>query len=150
MANHIDKLPETCFVVDKANGEVALLRRGERGRYVSTIFHGNAEEQEELVNYMNEKLGVTKAQREAMYAGSMFGFNSPAADPDNYDAEGRFLPDIIPPAEHQGSGSMSLSQKVALAQSCGYCHQMRCSLNGYPPFDCATCSSYKKTERSNT
>ena len=35
--------------------------------------------------------GVTKAEAEAMYAGSMWGWDSPAADPDNYDENGELM-----------------------------------------------------------
>lgn len=41
---------------------------------------------------VNNALGVTKPQREAMQAGSMFGWNCPAADPATYDADGEMLP----------------------------------------------------------
>lgn len=37
---------------------------------------------------MNRRGGVSKAQAEAMKAGSMFGFHIPAADPKNYDENG--------------------------------------------------------------
>ncbi|MFR1785686.1 MAG: hypothetical protein ACLSWY_06695 [Ruthenibacterium lactatiformans] len=37
----------------------------------------------------NEKLGVSRAQAEAMLAGSMFGWQTQAADPCSYDEQGR-------------------------------------------------------------
>jgi hypothetical protein len=45
---------------------------------------------------LNAKTGVTKAQAEAMYAGAMFGWHVPAANPDNYDENGKLL--NTPPA----------------------------------------------------
>ena len=40
---------------------------------------------------LNEKMGVTPAQAEAMLAGSMFGWNVLAANPKNYDKDGKLL-----------------------------------------------------------
>ena len=50
------------------------------------------EEAREIVNEYNSKLGVTRAQEEAMRTGSMFGFHVPGADPKNYDKDGKPLP----------------------------------------------------------
>ena len=47
---------------------------------------------------MNRKLGVSEAQAEAMKAGSMFGWDTPAADPKNYNENG-FL---IKPKRNKG------------------------------------------------
>lgn len=47
------------------------------------------EDAKHLVDSYNQTLGVSKAQQAAMQAGSMFGFQVPAADPKNYDAEGK-------------------------------------------------------------
>lgn len=43
---------------------------------------------------INAALGVTPPQREAIAAGSMFGWDCPAADPINYDAGGKMLRQI--------------------------------------------------------
>ena len=40
---------------------------------------------------MNREIGVAPAQAEAMKAGSMFGWNCPAANPKNYNAQGKLL-----------------------------------------------------------
>ena len=47
------------------------------------------DEARSIANEYNAKLGVSRAQEEAMKAGSMFGFQVPAADPRNYDADGK-------------------------------------------------------------
>ncbi len=44
-----------------------------------------------LVAAINTALGVTPPQREALFAGSMFGHDCPAADPSNYDERGHIL-----------------------------------------------------------
>ena len=41
---------------------------------------------------MNREIGVTSAQAEAMKAGSMFGWNCPAADPKSYNEQGKMIP----------------------------------------------------------
>ena len=41
----------------------------------------------ELADELNEKLGVTPAQRQAMEIGSMAGWDVPGADPKNYEIQ---------------------------------------------------------------
>ena len=42
-----------------------------------------------IVDEYNEQINVTKSQAAAMLAGSMFGWEVPAADPKNYDEQGQ-------------------------------------------------------------
>ena len=65
------------------------IKRGEKGYFKTDIPAADKEEARSIVNEYNTKLGVSKAQEEAMKAGSMFGFQVPAADPRNYDADGK-------------------------------------------------------------
>lgn len=72
-------LPEVAFLdnKDKLHGasQVICVRRGEKGYY--PIFTPLSAEE------LNADHGVSPAQREAMYNGSLFGWDVPAADPSN-------------------------------------------------------------------
>ena len=81
-------LPEQCYSALLDTGAVVILKRGETGYYKTDIPFQDKEAAKQLVTEYNEKLGVTKAQSEAMKAGSMFGFEVPGADPKNYDENG--------------------------------------------------------------
>lgn len=80
-------LPEQCVSVLPSTGELIYLSRGEKGYQPSNVsFTG--EESRSYADHMNENSGVTKAQEAAMLAGSMFGWDKPAADSKNYDENG--------------------------------------------------------------
>lgn len=81
-------LPEQCYVYVETKNEVGLIQKGESGYYRTDMWIIDANDGKQIVKDLNEKLGVTRAQAEAMKAGSMFGWESPAADPKNYDADG--------------------------------------------------------------
>lgn len=82
-------LPELCYSVLAHTGTVVILRQGETSFYKTDIPAASREEAQALVGEYNRKLGLTKAQVEAMKSGSMFGWTCPAADPKNYDEQGR-------------------------------------------------------------
>lgn len=81
-------LPPKCFSVLPSSGELIIVTRYEKG-YIpaNAVLHDN-EQYQDVADKRNERLGVSKAQGAAMLAGSMFGWNTPAAEPKNYDENG--------------------------------------------------------------
>lgn len=82
-------LPEQCYSVLPDTGELIIIKKGESGYYRTDIDMGDKTENRVLADEYNIKLGVSKAQEQAMSAGSMFGWAVPAADPKNYDDNGK-------------------------------------------------------------
>ena len=72
--------------------DIIVVKKGESGYYKTNISSNDREEIQRLADEYNDKLGVTKAQAEAMVSGSMFGWHVPAADPKNYDKDGKLIP----------------------------------------------------------
>ena len=85
-----EQLPELCFSVLPSTGELIKISRGEKGYY--PCYDKSADDPKsnrEFADDRNAKLGVSKAQEQAMLAGSMFGWHVPAANPKNYDSNGK-------------------------------------------------------------
>ena len=80
-------LPDKCFSYLESTGEMIVITKGEKG-YTSTGAYGENITPREAVDAANEAIGVTRAQEEAMVAGSMFGWHVPGADPKNYNENG--------------------------------------------------------------
>ncbi len=78
-------LPETCFSILPGSGALIIIKRGESGYYLSDWSTSEVEHNRELADYNNERLGVTPAQRQAMECGSMYGWDTPGADPSAYE-----------------------------------------------------------------
>ena len=83
-----ESLPESCYSILAETGEIIILNRNEQGYCKTDIPAGKKESARALVDEYNRKLGVSRAQEEAMRTGSMFGFAVPGADPKNYDDNG--------------------------------------------------------------
>ena len=81
-------LPEKCFVYVESANKIGIVTKGEKG-YIPLNQRPEGISTREGAALLNEPQGVTKAQAEAMKAGSLFGWDTPAADPRNYDDVGR-------------------------------------------------------------
>ena len=84
-------LPDRCYSILESTGDIIIIQKGEKGYYHIDVTDGTKAENRAFVDGQNEKLGITKAQEEAMKAGSMFGWAVPAADPQNHDDNGSLL-----------------------------------------------------------
>lgn len=84
-------LPEVCFSILPSTGDVIIIKHGESGYYRSEYSTEDKAFNREFANDRNANLGVSKAQVEAMLAGSMYGWDVPAADPKSYDVNGTLL-----------------------------------------------------------
>ena len=84
-------LPERCYAYLPTTQEIGIVRKGESGYYRSDLSPAYGQDGKAFVEELNRQGGVSKAQVEAMIAGSMFGWACPAADPANYDENGQLL-----------------------------------------------------------
>lgn len=82
-------LPERCYAVLPSGDEIIIVKKGESGYYHTDKYGHDRAEALAIVDECNESGGVSKAQAAAMLAGSMFGWEVPAADPKNYDEQGQ-------------------------------------------------------------
>lgn len=84
-------LPEVCYSILPSTGDVIIIKHGESGYYRCEYSTEDKAFNREFANDRNANLGVSKAQVEAMLAGSMYGWDVPAADPKGYDENGTLL-----------------------------------------------------------
>jgi hypothetical protein len=93
------ELPEVCYSAEPSTGDIILIKRNERGYYRCEYSTDDAEYNRAFATGHNVKLGVTRAQEEAMLAGSMAGWDIPGAKPWKYDMDGNLRP--LPPKRNE-------------------------------------------------
>jgi len=86
-------LPPKCLTLLPSNGDIIEITRYEKGyRPIRKSADFSTPEGKALfVDTANKKWGVTKAQEAAMLAGSLFGWDTPAARAKNYDENGKAI-----------------------------------------------------------
>ena len=81
-------LPLYCYGKVPEKKAIVAFVRGSNG-YRSAYAVTKGRSSQKLIDELNSKLGVNKAQAAAMQAGATLGWDSPAADPKNYDEQGQ-------------------------------------------------------------
>lgn len=81
-------LPEKCFSALESTGEIITITKGEKGYTPTGQYPQDGIPPKEAAAVLNDAAKVTREQEAAMVAGSMFGWDTPAADPKNYDTKG--------------------------------------------------------------
>lgn len=92
-------LPDECYVYIETEAKIGIVRKGEKGYHLTDFEANEPDTAKELIKNLNAKNGIGQNQAEAMKAGSMFGWDTPAADPKNYDESGT---PIIPKHRDRG------------------------------------------------
>ena len=83
-------LPEQCYGVQPFTGERINIRYGADSFELFPQYGANLTENRKYADEQNEELNLTIEVVSAMENGVIYGWNSPAADPKNYDEKGHF------------------------------------------------------------
>lgn len=83
LAKNLAALPDLCVVAHPQNDDPVIIKRGEDGFYPITYSDLSPDQ---AANF-NASVGVTREQERAMLTGSMFGWDTPGADPAYYEYE---------------------------------------------------------------
>ena len=75
------ELPEMCVAVLEPGDVLIGIKRGQRGYFQMYDGMVTGEAAKTVADRMNKALDVTPQQREAMFCGSMMGWDCPAARP---------------------------------------------------------------------
>ena len=81
-------LPKVCYGKVPEKRAIVMFERGFDG-YRSASYITKGRTSQKLVDELNDGMGVTKAQAMAMQAGATLGWDTPAANPKNYDEQGQ-------------------------------------------------------------
>ena len=81
--------PKLCLSVEPSSGDLICIKRGLTGFYASEWNRpGEREHNQNTADVMNRRWGVSAEQEQAMLAGSIFGWDVPAAEPRSYGSDG--------------------------------------------------------------
>jgi len=86
------KLPGWCNSILPSTGELISINRGQYAYFRSPLSTPFPDINRNTADRFNTHFGVTPAQEKAMLAGALYGWDSPATKPWNYDQDGNPRP----------------------------------------------------------
>ena len=81
-----NSLPRVSAYSHPTRGDLIFVMKGRDGYWPAEAL--GVVDDELTADVWNEAHDISKAEKEAMFCGSMWGWDTPGADPANYDAEG--------------------------------------------------------------
>lgn len=84
-------LPNLCYAINPENEKLIIITKGEKEITDVTDERNTPEQNRKLADGHNAEMGVTKAQAEAMLGGITNGWQTPSANPQNYNEQGKFI-----------------------------------------------------------
>lgn len=84
-------LPNLCYAIHPESEKLIIITKGEMEFIDVTDERNTPEQNRKLADGHNSEMGVTKAQEEAMLGGITNGWQTPSANPQNYNEQGKFI-----------------------------------------------------------
>lgn len=84
-------LPNLCYAINPENEKLIIITKGEKETTDVTDERNTPEQNRKLADGHNAEMGVTKEQKEAMLGGITNGWQTPSANPQNYNEQGKFI-----------------------------------------------------------
>lgn len=84
-------LPNLCYAINPENEKLIIITKGEKETTDVTDERNTPEQNRKLADGHNSEMGITKAQKEAMLGGITNGWQTPSANPQNYNEQGKFI-----------------------------------------------------------
>lgn len=84
-------LPNLCYTINPENEKLIIITKGEKEFTDVTDERNTPEQNRKLAEGHNSEMGLTKAQEEAMLGGIINGWQTPSANPQNYNEQGKFI-----------------------------------------------------------
>lgn len=84
-------LPNLCYAIHPEEGKLIIIIKGEQDFTDVNDDRNTPEQNRKLADGHNSEMGITKAQKEAMLGGITNGWQTPSANPQNYNEHGKFI-----------------------------------------------------------
>lgn len=117
-----DFLPDWCYTVLLSSGALIVVERDMRGYGRLDVSTNDPQKNRELAREYNARMGVTPQQEAAMLGGSMFGWDTPAAQLSSYNTQGE---PILPSQQAKAIEETAESRFLSTPSDCFAIYQLK-------------------------